>query len=152
MGPIFCQVIIIKFLDHFNPLITSGSQKWNGAAPIFRRRDEDINAICIGLSLISKGSLFFSKIMIVNKIKDDPVAWAIKYLIVLSEGNLLLLFFNRGIKDKRLISKPIQAVIHECAEIAIKVPIIVELINKILYILMIKKKRIDTFISGVWTQ
>lgn len=35
MGAIFCQVSIIDAVIQFNPSITSGNQKWNGAAPIF---------------------------------------------------------------------------------------------------------------------
>lgn len=34
IGAIFCQVSIIVLLSHVNPIIISGNQKWNGAAPI----------------------------------------------------------------------------------------------------------------------
>lgn len=35
IGAIFCQVIMIKVFIHLKPSITSGNQKWSGAAPIF---------------------------------------------------------------------------------------------------------------------
>lgn len=51
-----------------------------------------------------------------------------------------------------MISKPIQAPNQEFAEIAIIVPIIKVNINNIFdELLKIKKKRIKTFINGVWT-
>lgn len=59
----------------------------------------------------------------------------------------------RGIKDNKLISNPIQAPNHELEEI-----VIIEPRNKINRniifdeLLKIKKKRIKTFINGVWTQ
>ena len=56
----------------------------------------------------------------------------------------------RGIKDKRLISKPIHAPNHELEEIVINDP--KNRINKnIIFdeLLKIKKKRIITFINGV---
>ena len=42
IGAIFCQVSRIKELFQFKPSITSGNQKWNGAAPNFV-----INAVVI---------------------------------------------------------------------------------------------------------
>ena len=59
----------------------------------------------------------------------------------------------RGIKANKLISKPIQAPNHELAEIEIKVPII-KIPKNIIFdeLLKIKKKRIRTFINGVWAQ
>lgn len=35
IGAIFCHVSKIRLLNQFNPSITSGNQKWKGAAPIF---------------------------------------------------------------------------------------------------------------------
>ena len=59
----------------------------------------------------------------------------------------------RGIKANKLISKPIHAPNQELAETVIKVPVIKIHKNIILEeLLKIKKKRITTFINGVWTQ
>lgn len=56
----------------------------------------------------------------------------------------------RGINDNKLISKPIQAPIHEVEEIEIIDPIIKLKKNNIIdEFLKIKKKRIKTFINGV---
>ena len=43
-GPIFCQVINMKIVDHCILLVICGSQKWNGAIPIFRRRLDKIRS------------------------------------------------------------------------------------------------------------
>lgn len=59
----------------------------------------------------------------------------------------------RGIKANKLISNPIHALNQELAEIEIRVPIIKIAKNIILdELLKIKKKRIRTFINGVWAQ
>lgn len=40
IGAIFCHVKIIKQFIQFNPSITSGNQKWNGAIPILVNKAE----------------------------------------------------------------------------------------------------------------
>lgn len=40
IGAIFCHVNKIKQFIQFKPSITSGNQKWNGAAPILVNSDE----------------------------------------------------------------------------------------------------------------
>lgn len=64
----------------------------------------------------------------VSKI-EEPMTWVIKYFRAASVGYLLLGFFISGMKDRRLISNPIQETSHILAEIAIKVPIIILLKN-----------------------
>lgn len=79
-------------------------------------------------------------------------AWIKKYFRDLSEEIILFLFI-RGIKDNKLISKPIQTLIQELAEILIIVPVIKhkrKIKNE--EFLKIKKKRVKTFICGVWAQ
>lgn len=85
-----------------------------------------------------------------NKSKEDAMAWIIKYLIIDSVENLFLEVI-KGIMDKRLISKAIQEVIHDIEEITINVLRIKVLKNKNLKNFLIKKKRVITFINGVWT-
>lgn len=129
--------------------MTSGNQKCKGAAPIFSNKAT--------LKIINSGNLNclvielarFIKITIADRSKEDPKTWVMKYFRAASVGYLLLYVFIRGIKDRRLISKPIQEINHILAEIAMKVPIIIELKNISLKIFIIKKKRIITFISGV---
>lgn len=147
IGAIFCQVNIIKVLDQFNPLIISGNQKWKGAAPIFIRRAHLIIIIEVVLNSIIL-SIFIDKI-VEKRNNLDARACVIKYLRADSAGKVFLLFFNKGKIDNKLISNPIQAETHESDEIVIKVPIIIELKNNILYSFIIKKKRIRTFINGV---
>lgn len=87
-----------------------------------------------------------------NKIAEAK-AWIKKYFNEASEDIKFLLSDIRGIKDNKLISKPIQAPNHEFDEIVISVPMIKVARNNILdEFLKIKKKRIKTFINGVWTQ
>ena len=141
---------IIIQLIHLNPSITSGNQKWNGAAPIFVRRAE--------LRMIV-GSWLYSKLLIVlvlviikitaNKRTVEAMAWVIKYFRDDSVERIFFCLFNRGIIDRRLISSPSHIPIHEYDEIAMIVPIIIDDENIILYIFVIKKKRGKTFINGV---
>lgn len=90
--------------------------------------------------------------MVANRNTEEANAWVKKYFNEASvDINLLSLI--RGIKDNKLISKPIQAPNQELAEIEIRVPTIKILKNTIFdELLKIKKKRIRTFINGVWAQ
>ena len=57
-------------------------------------------------------------------------AWVRKYFKEDSEENKFFDLIIKGIKDNKLISKPIQILNHELEEIAIIVPIIIEKKNK----------------------
>lgn len=88
-----------------------------------------------------------------NKSEADANACVKKYFNEASVDKELLLSIIRGINDNKLISKPIQAPSHAFEEIEIIEPLINVNINNILdEFLKIKKKRIKTFISGVWAQ
>lgn len=124
MGAIFCQVIMINAISHEIPLITSGNQKWKGAAAIFKSKAE-LTRIEAVLDNPSLRFVLLAKIKIENKSKADAIACTIKYLIVASGAYLFLNLFIRGIKDNKLISKPIHAVNQDIEEIEINVPIII---------------------------
>lgn len=83
---------------------------------------------------------------------EEANAWVKKYF---NEDSLdiKLLSFIRGINDNKLISSPIQAPNQELAEIVIIV-LIIKIKKNIIFdeLLKIKKKRIKTFMSGVWAQ
>lgn len=130
-----------------------GNQKWKGAAPIFNSR-VDIIIIEVNDSLISIFILFFNiKIIDENNKTVEANAWVKKYFKDASVEVKLLLSLSRGIKDNKLISSPIQAPNQELDVTVIIVPIIIIVKNKIFEeLLKIKKKRIITFINGVWTQ
>lgn len=49
IGAIFCHVNKIEQLNQFNPSITSGNQKWKGAAPNFINNAEFNIILNIGL-------------------------------------------------------------------------------------------------------
>lgn len=132
IGAIFCHVSKINEFIHVNPSITSGNQKWNGAAPSFV-----INAVIIIIEneLFIRGliiSFIFSNIVIAVIRTRDAMACVMKYFMDDSEENMFFLSEKRGITDKRLISRPIHILIHEYDEIATIVPIIMELKNTIL--------------------
>ena len=59
----------------------------------------------------------------------------------------------KGINDNKLISNPIQAPNQDVDETVTRVPLTRVIKNNSLdEFLKIKKKRVKTFISGVWTQ
>lgn len=73
-----------------------------------------------------KKKLFFKK-NIKNKIIEkskilDAKAWVRKYFNEASEENKLLDFIIKGIKDNKLISKPIQTLSQDEEQILIKLP------------------------------
>jgi hypothetical protein len=132
------------------PSITLGNQKWKGAAPIFNIIVEEI-AIEIKLKLILKVENMKNKI-IKNKKIAEAIAWVKKYFKEDSEDIKFFETIIKGIKESKLISKPIQILSQEVEDTAIKVPKIIELKNKNLYeFFKIKKKRTKTFINRVWT-
>lgn len=135
------------------PSITPGNQKWNGAAPLFNRRAEEINRF---LCFIKNTLFILSKINIkitANRKTEEAKAWVKKYLREASDDIKLFVLIIKGINDNKLISNPIQAPNQEVEETVIRVPLIRVIKNKSLdEFLKIKKKRIKTFISGVWTQ
>lgn len=118
IGAIFCQVINIKALIQFNPSITSGNQKWKGAAPIFVNKEELKISVKISWLYIN----FIDIIIIENNKIVDAKAWVIKYFIAASDSNEFFVLLINGIKDKRLISNPIHIPIQEYEEIEINVP------------------------------
>ena len=96
---------------------------------------------------------FIIYIIMANKRILDARACVKKYFNEASDDFKLLMSFIKGINANKLISKPIQAPSQELADTAINDPNIIIIKNKILEeFFIIKKKRIITFIIGVWTQ
>lgn len=114
IGAIFCQVNIIVQLIQLNPSITSGNQKWNGAAPIFVKSVEFriIIGNCLNSRLLNEFIFVIIKIMENNKIVEAR-AWVIKYLMDDSVDIKFLVLLKRGIIDNKLISSPNHIPIHE---------------------------------------
>lgn len=113
IGAIFCHVRRIRQFIQFNPSITSGNQKWNGAAPSLINNAEFI--IIIKLEFI-RGVInsFVNNNMItdINRI-IDATAWVIKYFNDDSDEKIFFCLLNRGIIDSKLISRPIHILNHE---------------------------------------
>lgn len=125
-GAIFCQVIKIIFEFHVSPSITLGSQKWNGAAPVFINIVEEIKTI-VNFSKLGAKLIKNKLIIIVNKNTAEAKAWIKKYLREDSEENKFFDLIIKGIKDNKLISNPIHILNQEFAEIVINVPEIKEM-------------------------
>lgn len=121
IGATFCHVKINKQFGHLNPSITSGNQKWNGAIPIFVRREEFIINTNVDSKFIF---LIIEVLVIINKAENKKIVEAtdcvMKYLTDDSEDKTLLLFI-RGIIDNILISKPSHIPNQEYDEIEIRV-------------------------------
>lgn len=132
IGAIFCQVKRMRELFQFNPEITSGNQKWNGAIPNLIKSEEfnNINILILNSWLIWVKNCI--KIIIENKKILEAKVWVIKYFSAASEGYIFLELVINGIKDNRLISNPIHILNHEYEEIARIVPKIILQKNKIL--------------------
>lgn len=112
IGAIFCHVNIIKQFIHLNPSITSGNQKWNGAAPIFVNNEELIIITIVFLRLRVSISWLKEKIITENIRMAEARACVMKYLIEDSEENMSF-FLSKGIMEIRLISSPIHIPIQE---------------------------------------
>jgi len=127
IGATFCQVIKIILLIQFNPSITIGNQKWKGAIPIFIIKEE----AKIILILELKFNKNFHSIIKENRIIEnnkilEARACVKKYFKEASDENKLFNFIVKGIKDNKLISKPIQILNQEDEQTLIMV-----LINKV---------------------
>jgi hypothetical protein len=72
-----------------------------------------------------------NKIIENNRI-DEAKAWVKKYFKEASEENKLFVLIIKGIKDNKLISRPIQAPNHEEEETVNKVPLINVIKNNLL--------------------
>jgi hypothetical protein len=126
-GAIFCQVKIIYIWTQLVCSTIWGSQRWNGAIAILIINVINKNIVCKNKSLVELEIIWLIREIII--IVEAP-AWIIKYLIAESLTLVSGLKNKIGIMFKRLISRPSQAVTHEVAETEIKVPAIINVINK----------------------
>ena len=112
IGAIFCQVVISRAVVRVDPCITSGSQKWAGAAPIFIAR-----AVIIRV----EDSLLFSCVMshepvcqafrvLESKISAEAVACVKKYFVAASVDRGCFCFAITGRIEIMFSSRPSQAV------------------------------------------
>lgn len=130
-GPIFCQVDKIKQFIQERPSKIIGYQKWKGTIP-------SLISIARNKIILGSSKKWFN---IENSRSVDAIDWIIKYLVILSDDKGLFLSFIRGIKDKRLISKPIHITIHEGDDSTIKVLEVKIKKKSILFRFLIKKER-----------
>jgi len=82
IGAILCQVRIIRAWNHLDDWITWGNQKWKGAAPILIERAKRIMELIINKEFEELRLKMSTEEKIIIK---EAKAWAIKYLIAVSE-------------------------------------------------------------------
>lgn len=123
-GAIFCHVNNIRLFIQLSPSMTPGNQKWKGAAPIFSKRELLINVfITIKLGELGTEGLNNKDPKITeSKSVAEARACTKKYFNDASVENKFFELVIKGIKESKLISKPIHAPNHELAEVEIKVP------------------------------
>jgi hypothetical protein len=109
-GAIFCHVARIIHKGQEILLITAGNQKWQGAAPNFKRRAQKIKEEP-GL-IIRFGAENIISVNTPNKRRPDPMAWARKYFIAASLSRFMDDLVIKGTNERRLSSKPIQTYNH----------------------------------------
>lgn len=102
-GPIFCHVESNSAIGQLRPTITDGNQKCVGPTPSFNSIEIIkttyiswcVILICMGVENIKNVTVTISL---------DPVAWAKKYLILLSVSWFFCEIEINGINDRRFIS------------------------------------------------
>ena len=148
IGEIFCTVNNKKQLFHLILSLIWINQLWSGAIPNFINKEININKLNIEVEF-EKNQL--NEVIIIqmaeNKNNNEEIDWIKKYLIIDSLEIEFLLLKRIGIKDAKLISKPIHIENKELEEIEIKIPLIIKIkklfITKIIYkyfIFMINRK------------
>ena len=110
MGPIFCQVERIRQDIHEMDAMVDGSQKWKGAIPSFVRSPIMRQRILTFSDISDKG--LFEREIPPHRRNPEPSAWAKKYLIAASVSWYSLDCMMSGIKDIKLISRPIHMTSH----------------------------------------
>lgn len=133
IGAIFCQVNIINEFIQDRPWITSGSQKWKGAAPIFIKIAE-FRIRGLIFSITSDWIIFkFDRVIKIENIKMvDAKACVMKYFRAASDSYAFFCLLISGIIDRRLISRPIHILNQLFEDMVMVVPTIMEVVNKIL--------------------
>lgn len=127
-----------------------GNQKWNGAIPIFIIKEEQkIKSIIVFKFSLKLYSIKKQNKIIENNSKLEANACVRKYFKIASLENKLFIFMQSGIKERRLISKPIHILNHEDDEILIIVPKNREKMNNILYefFKIFKNKKLFIFLE-----
>lgn len=100
-GIIFCHVERIKHENHEIAAIVLGSQKWQGANPSLY-----IVPPVIKIDLNFIGINEFKRIIPPSRIRAEPMAWVIKYLIAPSVSCKFIENIIIGINLSKLSSNP----------------------------------------------
>lgn len=119
IGASFCHVRIVRPVSVVDPCVTSGSQKWNGAAAIFIIKANVMIVVgaCSDMSVISQWDVFRAFIVAANSIVIEARVWVRKYFVAASVARGWCGLEIMGIMDSVLISKQVQAMI-QCVDVA----------------------------------
>ena len=111
MGASFCHVSRIIPGSNGVPWVTSGTQKWNGASPIFMVMEMVIICAASGLEIFMIVHWpEYMKLIITAIIRSaDAVVCTRKYLVAASVDRGLCFSIRMGIIANMFISRPIQA-------------------------------------------
>jgi len=151
-GASFCHVSIVRLVSVVVPCVTSGSQKWNGAAAIFIIRASVISVVDVWfvVSVISHWEVSIAFIVAANIMVIDANVWVRKYFVAASVDRGWLGFEIIGIMDNVLISRQAQAII-QCVDAITRMVLSVMLVGIINHdIRFISEGRSGIF--GVWAR
>lgn len=152
MGASFCHVRIIRPVSIVVPWVTSGSQKWNGAAAIFIIKDKVMMVIEVwsDISVISQWDVFRAFIVAANNMVMEARVWVRKYFVAASVARGWCGLEIIGVIESVLISRQAQAM-SQCVDAATRVVLrvmVVGIINQVMR--LIGKGLVGIF--GVWAQ
>lgn len=107
MGASFCHVRMARLVSVVVPCVTSGSQKWNGAAAIFIIRASVINVVVVWfvISVISHWVVSMAFIVAANIMVMEAKVCVRKYFVAASVDRGWCGFEIIGIIDNVLISR-----------------------------------------------
>lgn len=127
-GPIFCQVSNIRPEEVLIPWVTSGTQKWNGAAPSFMMMEMVMRMLVVESMLCNSVHwLVWRKLFMIANIRImEAVAWERKYFVAASVDRGLWFLIKMGMIASIFISSPIHIIIVWELKIVIKGPIRIE--------------------------
>lgn len=114
MGASFCHVRIVKLVSVVVPWVTSGSQKWNGAAAIFIMRAKVIMVVEVwfDMSVISQWDVLRAFVVAANNMAMDARVCVRKYFVAASVARGWWGLEIMGVMDSVLISRQAQAIIQ----------------------------------------
>lgn len=123
-GAIFCHVARMRPVVRLRPCITSGSQVWRGARPIFKASAMVIMVVGTGwvTCCSSHWPVIQALVVAARRRVAAAAAWVKKYFVVASMARGWCCCAISGMMARVLISSPIHAISQCVLVVAIVVP------------------------------